>query len=93
MTKAEKKLLKERLYDVIELYPSEWDDVHKIIDSMTTDTDPRLEVVERIRDANRRTAETPLRKDNWYSLSVQKELNRIESEIKQEAESASKSDS
>jgi hypothetical protein len=85
MKPAEARKLREAVRFNCRLSASDTWTLKVLINSMTTDTDPRLEVVERIRDANRRTAETPLRKDNWYSLSVHKELNRIESEIKQEA--------
>jgi hypothetical protein len=59
------------------------------IDSMTTDTDPRLEVVERIRKAI--PSMTGLFGDHWCNQeavrieSLEDELDKIESEIKQEA--------
>ncbi|WBK39899.1 hypothetical protein [Rhodobacteraceae phage LS06-2018-MD07] len=63
--------------------------VINLINSMTTDTDPRLEVVERIRKAI--PSMTGLFGDHWCNQeavrieSLEDELDKIESEIKQEA--------
>ena len=91
MTKAEaKKVI--HLIDAtgVVLYPSEWTELENALNSMATDTDPdpRLEVVQRIRN-EMAYAVNPGGSVFGYHVQLQGVLDRI----KQEAGDASQSDS